>query len=63
VFGLFALCTVLFRHILPALQNLRFRLFGLAKRLLPRTLDEMHIDNIQKMNKFIEEGEINGSKI
>jgi len=37
-----ALCAVLLHHILPALQMLRIRLFGLAKRQLLRTLGEMY---------------------
>jgi len=40
----YALCAVLLHHILPALQMLRIRLFGLAKRQLLRTLGEMLLD-------------------
>jgi len=35
------LCAIFFHHILPALQMLRIRLFGLAKRHLLRTLDDI----------------------
>jgi len=37
----YALCGILLHHILPALVLLRKPLFGLAKRQLPRTLDDM----------------------
>jgi len=37
----FALCGVFLRHILPALQMLRIRLFRLSKRQLLRTLGEI----------------------
>jgi len=43
----FALCGILFHHILPALVLLRKPLFGLAKRQLPVTLGE----RTAKMNK------------
>jgi hypothetical protein len=36
------------RHILPTLQNLWFRLFGLVKRRQPRTLNEIGA----KMEKY-----------
>ena len=35
-----ALCGILLHHILPALQNLRFRLFGLQKRRQPKNVNQ-----------------------
>ena len=36
------------RHIFAALQNLRFRLFGLQKRQLPRTLCDIWASKIEE---------------
>jgi hypothetical protein len=40
---------VLFHHIFVALQNLRFRLFGLQKRRLPGTLCERKNRRVHKI--------------
>jgi len=45
----FALCGVLLHHIFAALQNLRFRLFGLQKRRQSKTLGEIIFGLVEKL--------------